>query len=361
MNADRLRAALSDQAAQCAALGSPFMARLMTLLAERLAPGTALTDRLFDWPGDPGPRGASVPLRLAGALHALKLSGHAGLGAVYPPASATDAALCSAVARALETEAEAIGRFIDSPPQTNEVRRSAVLIALAHWLTAAHALPLPLRLSELGASAGLNLSFDRFALRAGAVLFGADEPALTLSPDWRGALPPRVPFRVAGRAGVDLNPLDPARAEDRLRLRAYLWPDQEERRALTDAALAVAGPAPDRGDAIDWLAGRLAPVPGTLHLIYTTVAWQYFPPEAQARGRALIEAAGRHATADAPLAWFGMEADGGATGGANGAALTLRLWPGDRRIDLGRADFHGRWVDWRAPPPDAPATTGTAA
>jgi hypothetical protein len=30
-----------------------------------------------------------------------------------------------------------------------------------------------------------------------------------------------------------------------------------------------------------------------------------------------------------------------------GVGLTLRLWPGDRRLSLGRADFHGRWVDWR--------------
>lgn len=29
------------------------------------------------------------------------------------------------------------------------------------------------------------------------------------------------------------------------------------------------------------------------------------------------------------------------------AALTLRLWPGDLRFELGRADFHGRWIDWK--------------
>jgi hypothetical protein len=32
--------------------------------------------------------------------------------------------------------------------------------------------------------------------------------------------------------------------------------------------------------------------------------------------------------------------------GQIGAALTLRLWPGDIRLALGRADFHGRWVQW---------------
>ena len=40
-----------------------------------------------------------------------------------------------------------------------------------------------------------------------------------------------------------------------------------------------------------------------------------------------------------------METDGDKTG-AVGAALTLRLWPGDITLGLGRADFHGRWVRW---------------
>ncbi len=58
----------------------------------------------------------------------------------------------------------------------------------------------------------------------------------------------------------------------------------------------------------------------------------------------MIERAGEKATGEAPLAWLSMENDGSDNAGA---ALNLRLWPGDHRIDLGRADFHGRWVDWR--------------
>ncbi|MFD2853815.1 DUF2332 family protein [Seohaeicola zhoushanensis] len=61
-----------------------------------------------------------------------------------------------------------------------------------------------------------------------------------------------------------------------------------------------------------------------MHLIYHTIAWQYFPAEKQAEGTALIEAAGAGATASRPLAWLGLEADGG----TEGAAITLRLWPG---------------------------------
>jgi hypothetical protein len=40
---------------------------------------------------------------------------------------------------------------------------------------------------------------------------------------------------------------------------------------------------------------------------------------------------------------------GHATFGPDTPALTLRLWPDDLHIPLGRADFHGRWVIWDAP------------
>ncbi len=80
-------------------------------------------------------------------------------------------------------------------------------------------------------------------------------------------------------------------------------------------------------------------------MIYNTVAWQYFPQEAQAKGLAMIEAAGATATETAPLAWFSMEADGPTPG----AALTLRMWPRGEKISLGRADFHGRWVHFNLP------------
>ena len=136
-----------------------------------------------------------------------------------------------------------------------------------------------------------------------------------------------------------------------LRLRAYLWPDQPDRRALTDAAAACSAAIVDRGAVQDWLGPRLdTRHPGNIHLIYHTIAWQYFPDDVKATCTTLIEAAGAQATDDAPLAWFGMEADDGVLG--RGAGLTLRLWPGDLHLSMGRADFHGRWIDW-APPSSA--------
>ena len=331
--------AFAFQSKACAALGSPFMGQLMHLFATRDWPETAVTDRVFSWDGDLGPRAKSVPLRLAGALHALHLQNHPGLTHAYPPNTVDDDTLWSAVTAVLHSDCAAINAWMESPPQTNEVRRAATLISVGHLL--ADRFDLPIRTSELGASGGLNLHWDAYGLSIEGAAFGAERPALTLSPDWTGPHPPAKRPVVKARAGVDLNPLDPK--ADALRLQAYLWPDQPERLALTKAAIRAAKTKVDRADAIDWLTPRLNHVPGTLHLIYSTIAWQYFPDEKQALGAERIALAGNAATHESPLAWFGMENDGG----ENGAALTLRLWPGNLTLQLGRADFHGRWIDWQ--------------
>ncbi|MBN8630025.1 MAG: DUF2332 domain-containing protein [Rhodobacterales bacterium] len=334
-----VRQAFRDQAVACAALGSPLMHRLMAGLADRLAQGDPVSDRVLGWSGDPSSSAESVPLRLAGGLHALVLTGQEpGLAAVYarPDTDPTAAAL-----EALRRHPDFLLDWLTSPPQTNEVRRSAVVIAAAQWLTARFGLPLVV--SELGASAGLNLLWDHYALAVQGQTFGPADPVLTLAPDWSGPLPPAARPRIIDRRGVDLNPLDPDK--DRLRLLAYLWSDQPERIARTRSALDLAQrflrPV-DRGDAATWLETRLqVPQPDSLHLVFHTVAWQYFPPATQARALAAMERAGRRA----PIARLSMEADGA----KRGAALTLTLWPGGETIPLGRADFHGRWVDWQAP------------
>jgi hypothetical protein len=279
-----------------------------------------------------------VPLRLAGALHACKLAGDPSLTAAYPPHRADDDMLWTAVCETLINQHVAINAQLDQAPQTNEVRRSGVLIAVGHLL--ADRFQLPMRVTELGASAGLNLYCDHYGLDIEGAKFGADTPALTLHPDWTGPLPPRTQPKIIARAGVDLNPLDPK--QDAQRLQSYLWPDQPERIVLTRAAIATAKTKVTKADAVDWLQGQLHHNQGQMHLIYSTVAWQYFPAEKQAQGTAMIERAGRAATKDTPVAWFTMETDGAQPG----AALTLRLWPGDQTIALGRADFHGRWIHW---------------
>ncbi len=337
-----VRDAFRQQARACEALGSPFMHALMSGLAERLAPDTAIGARVLAWRGDTSANGQSVPLRLAGGLHALVLMGADDdlVAAWRGTGDATDAALV-----ALPRHEAFLQRWLDSPPQTNEVRRSAILIAAGRWITAR--VGLPLVLSELGASVGLNLLWDHYALIVGGRALGPANAALTLMPDWEGPLPPMAPPVIRARAGVDLNPLDPV--ADACRLLAYLWPDQPDRMERTATALDLAArlrPEVARGDAIDWLETRLrVRHPGAVHLVFHTIAWQYFPAASRERGRALLAAAGLRATHGAPLAHLAMEADGV----AGSAGLTLTLWPGGEIFALGRADFHGRWVRWAGP------------
>ncbi|MEL6294867.1 MAG: DUF2332 family protein [Pseudomonadota bacterium] len=340
--------AFENQAISCRRLDSPFMGRLFETLGAIWPNGTALARKLARFEGDIGPSGHSLPLRLAGGLHALVLNGaDPALGQIYPPNEPDEETFAAGILSALARNEAFLLDWVDSPPQTNEVRRSAVLIAGANVATSYH--DLPISLSELGASGGLNLNWDRFDLNVNGTVFAGTDPVLTLVPDWQGPQPPKRRPVVAERAGVDLNPLDPTDPDALLRLTAYLWADQPERIARTRAAAAMQTTRVERGDAIDWLAGRLQAAPdGHLHLIQHTVAWQYFPQAVQERGTALIEEAGQAATPDRPLAWLAMETDGDKTGGI-GAAITLRIWPENLSLSLGRADFHGRWIRWTAP------------
>ncbi len=339
--------AFRDQAKACRTLGSPFMGRLLDLIAEHWPTGTALARKCKTYEGDLGPAGHSLPLRICGGLHALRLQNRAGLAGLYPPHTPTDSAFAEGIFAALADEDAFLTDWINSPPQTNELRRSAALIPGA--MVAAARFPLPVHLSELGASGGLNMMWDRFALQGPGWRVGPAEAALTLTPDWTGPAPTGPRPIIAARRGVDLGPLDPTDPDDLLRLTAYLWPDQPQRLENTRKA-AGAVPAPvDRGDAIDWLAQRLADAPeGHMHLVQNTVAWQYFPKAAQDRGQALMQAAGAEATETRPLAWLQLETDGDRHG-HGGAAITLQLWPGSTVLHLGRADFHGRWVRWSGP------------
>jgi len=237
-----------------------------------------------------------------------------------------------------------ISERMKSPPQTNEVRRSGAL--LPGFMTLGRLLGKPLVLSEVGASAGLNLQWDRYRYQIGGLTWGDPSAPVSIEPDWHGADPAFADVVVAERAGCDLNPLDAADPDDRLRMLSYVWADQADRLARTRNALAIAEAHRlhiERADAIDWLKIRLgATYTGATHVIFHTIAWQYLPKALQEEGERLIADAGSRATADAPLARLSLEADDG----RDGASLSLQIWPTGEKRQIGRADFHGRWVKW---------------
>ncbi len=330
-----VRAAFDAQGRACAALGSAFMGRLMPLIGERLRSGT-VAERVLGWVGDPGPSADSVPLRLAGALHALKLDDLA-LHAVYPPHEAPDDALWAALEDAFRVHEARILDWLERAPQTNEVRRAGPLVGALSAVAKRYTDPV--ELLELGCSGGLNLRVDHFCVFDRVLAFGPVQSPVKIRPDWLTSMPVDDPLPIVARRGVDLSPIDPATPDGRLRLLAYLWPDQPDRIAMTEAAIEIARQVPaeiDAGDAGEWLEQALArPSPGRTRVIFHTVAWQYFPEAGKARALAAMQAA------DGPLVRFSMEADGG-----QGARLTLTHYPSGDVQELGRADFHGRWVDW---------------
>ena len=133
------------------------------------------------------------------------------LAACYPPHERPHAgALWAAVSPALAHAA--LGPWLDSAPQTNEVARSGVLYP--GLMVVAQETGLPLSLFELGASAGLNLLPDRYAYRLGDVEAGVPGSPVRLTPEWRGVAPQHAPVRIVARRGVDLRPVDVTRPDE---------------------------------------------------------------------------------------------------------------------------------------------------
>jgi hypothetical protein len=331
-----LAEALETQRHGCKLAGSPLYAEVLDAVAADVDAGGVAAELLG--PYAQAPFGDAVPLRLLGGVHELVLGGAAPeLAAHYPSAGGSPgrglaAAFLGALAEHRSTVAGALTRGV----QTNEPGRSASLLpALVEVARAG----LPLRLLEVGASAGLNLWFDRYRYEAEGGAFGPADSPLRFDRPFVGDQPVLGPVPVAGRHGCDRAPIDPTTAAGRLRLRSFVWPDQPERRARLDAALeAVAGERPvvDEADAVPWLDARLADaVPGQVTVVVHTIVLQYLPTADRRRFVALVEAAGDRASAEAPVAWLRMEP------GGDQAEIRLTTWPGGTSHLVARSSYHG--------------------
>jgi hypothetical protein len=336
--------AFAKQIGWCESLGSPFTARLLAILRDDIAVGGTSAEITHAWPGDPV--ADALALRLAAALHALTLTGSApALAACYPPSAPTMAQLRAVVLGAVREHQTAIRAFLVSPPQTNEVGRSGVLVG--GFLQIAKETGLPLRCLEIGASAGLNAIWDRYSYQLGAVGWGDPQSAVRIAPTWEGPPPPiGAPVRVIERLACDIAPVDLEDPVQRLRLRAYVWADQRERLSRLEGAIELArvhGPRVERADAAKWVRARLhEKVAGSATVLYHSIMWQYMPPETQADIRASLEDAGDRATSAAPLVWLRFEF----LNPESPPELRMTLWPGARDVHLAVAHPHGSSVDW---------------
>jgi hypothetical protein len=268
-------------------MGSPFSGLVARAVAADIAAGGAFASLAEPWAGKDVRTlfADAAPLRFLGGLHYLVLTGAApNLAAEYPPSKlAPDPGRLAARVSATGREHRAmLAQFLTSPPQTNEVNRSVVLSA--GFRIIAKRAGLPLRCLEIGASAGLNMNWDRFFYDLGeSGLWGDPSSPVRLSADWTGGPPPYdVEAEVIERRACDQNPVDVSQDEAALRLKAYVWPDQLTRMARLEGAIAVARRHPpeiERADAAEWTRAHLHPVPGVVTVLYHSVVWSYLPAQ----------------------------------------------------------------------------------
>jgi hypothetical protein len=319
---------------------APFTADLLEAVLRDFEAGGAWRSLLGGWPTDPINDAAA--LRAIGGAHRLALKGIEPFRGLFERLDRDPAAL-DEVARAAGAWPE-MAAWVQNPPQTNEVARAAVF--LGGFMAVARAQGLPLRMLEVGCSAGLNLLWDRYHYRLGGTEWGPEDSPVRLEPKWSGPSPEPVDLRVASRRGVDQLPVDLSDPEQRFRLLSYVWADQAERMARVRGAQEITrlDPPPiDHGDAADWVEAQLADLPeGQTTVLYHSFVWQYLPRATQERVTAALEAAGARAHANAGLAYLAFEM----TDGADRCLLTLASWPGGERRVLAEAHPHGRWVNW---------------
>lgn len=334
-------AQLREQAEWCRLMGSPLYASLLDEALADVERGGAAW-RVLEPHTAPGRRGAALALRLMAAVHRLVLTGRApALAAYYPTAGgAAFGNAWPAFHDVLVAHADALRQDVARPCQTNEVGRCAALAF--GFFEVAHRARLPLRLLEVGASAGLNLRWDLFRYGNGAVSWGDPASPVDLAGLWDDP-PPRLDaaVNVVARRGCDLVPLDPANDEHCLALKASVWADQVQRFRRLDGALDLARRVPVRVDAAplhEWMPERLAEdAPGAATVVYHSIVEEYVPAPQLAAFRAAIEEAGARATARSPLGWVRLEPQPG----ERRHVLTVSYWPGGHHRVVASCGAHG--------------------
>lgn len=341
--AQRFAAHAAIYAGATADNASPLYAHL----AQQIAGDTVVLDLVRH-----ADRATQVSNLLFGAVHFLLLQNpDVPLAAFYaslvpdpqPLAAAYPAfrAFCLAHADAIRT------LVTTQRVQTNEVGRCANLLP-AFALAAQRAGAQPLALVEIGASAGLNLLWDRYGYDYGSAGRAGDEQVpVQLRCLVEGALRPPIPRRlpaVAARIGIDLHPVALDDADMVRWLRALIWPEQRARAALFEQALAEARQEPPTvlaGDAAVLLPAAVAGLPeDALVCMYHSYTLNQCPADV----RAAIEeqcaiVAQQRPLVRVALEWYGDQP---------APELTLINYADgiERHTLLARCESHGRAMRW---------------
>ena len=344
----RLLQTIEVQGQVCAGMGSAMYGDVLALVA-----GDVEADGMFAqiFAGHENDSGRmALPLRLLGGLHRLALDGRApALRRWYPSVGGdwnADAAWPDIV-RAAAEHAEYLRAALDQPPQTNEVGRSAALIG--GLLALSDRFGLPVRLFEIGCSAGLNLRADHYRYRYPGGELGSGRFAghhrrrLAGRPASHGRR-----LNIVERHGYDIAPLDATGTDGELTLLSYVWPDQQARLDRLRGAISVARQVPatlHRRNATEAVAG-LELAGATLTVLWHSIMWQYLSLPEQSAIEASIEEIGARAQPESPFAHLTLEPHRRTPEADVEFVVRARCWPaGDDRL-LAACSPHGPPVIW---------------
>jgi hypothetical protein len=339
---------LRSQGRFCGASGSPMYDELFGLVAADVEAGGVFASILSGHEDDPSRE--AVPLRLLGGLHRLVLDGRApALRRWYPSTGGTwDAeSAWPEITRTAGDHADALRGALGQPPQTNEVGRSAALIG--GLLRLDRGFDLPVRLFEIGSSAGLNLRADHYRYHYTGGQWGPVDSPVTIDDAWHGQLPPEGTVRIVERHGYDIAPIDVTGTDGEMTALSYVWPDQAARLDRLRGAIAVARRVPAqlyRRRAGDAVAG-LTLADGALTVLWHSITWQYLSADEQAAIRDGVDALGAQADARSPLAHLTLEPARDGPGTPIKFLVRARRWPGGGLEILGECHPHGPPVNWQ--------------
>jgi len=345
----RMLEAFNFHVLACRGMEAPLAAALIEAARDDIERDGPVADLLADFEGDPLP--SALALRLLAGLHRLVLTDRA------PELAAHCATVGGSLGNPHEAGAlgiELVKGFADElrpqllvDPQTNEVARSGALFGGLQTIW--KRTNLPMRLFELGASAGLNLRFDAYRYKLGIFEWGDPDSPVLIEPRWLGDfLRPAKPFEILSREGCDVAPIDVHDEEQVLRLRSYVWPDERDRYDRLRSAIELVRAQPvtvTRDDAVDFLADKLAETTlGVTTVVYHSIFWDYMSASDRKEVEAIFEEAAIRSRVSSPLAWLRLEPQD------HRFQLRLRLWPkgGGRDELLAEAHPHCRWVHWKA-------------
>lgn len=248
----------------------------------------------------------------------------------------------------LQRWSELVPTIMRRRTQTNEAGRCAQLLPLLA------ALPQPLALIEVGASAGLTLVPDRYSYsyrcdEGDTVRLDPDSgpSPLVLTSDLHGIRPPSSLPRVVWRVGVDLAPIDPRDHEERAWLENLVWPGEDDRLVRLRQALDLAATDPVpivQGDLIEQLPGLVAQAPAEATLVvFHSAVIVYLDDAERQRFRDLVTSLPCRWVSNEGTSVFPDIADPVAATRPPGSGHYLMSLDG---VPVGWAQGHGRSLTW---------------